>query len=334
MLSRADSLGVHRLLFFLIAVVAQVCQHGAVRARHVAAMVGAATAACLAPLSAPAQPVYAQPCPDVEVVFARGTTEDPGVGPTGQAFVDALRARVGTKSMGVYPVDYPATTDFPTALDGIRDASAYVESTAANCPNTKMVLGGFSQGAAVMGFVTANVIPDGAPEGVPNPMPPDVASHVAAVALFGKPNARFMRAISQPEIEIGPPYAAKTIDLCVPDDFVCSNGRDFNAHMEYAETGMVDQAADFTASRVLAESGPATPSQPLAPAAPAPLPPAPAAPAPQPLAPAAPAPQPPAPAPPPPESPAPAPPPFNALRPLPPGTLLRCDTTCHIIGPA
>jgi hypothetical protein len=102
--------------------------------------------------------------------------------------------------------------------------------------------------------------------------------------------------------------------LCVPDDFVCSNGRDFNAHMEYAETGMVDQAADFTASRVLAESGPATPPQPLAPAAPAP--------------------QPPAPAPPPPESPAPAPPPFNALRPLPPGTLLRCDTTCHIIGPA
>ena len=89
--------------------------------------------------------------------------------------MDALRARVGTKSMGVYPVDYPATTDFPTALDGIRDASAYVESTAANCPNTKMVLGGFSQGAAVMGFVTANVIPDGAPEGVPNPMPPDVA---------------------------------------------------------------------------------------------------------------------------------------------------------------
>ena len=153
----------------------QVCQHCAVRARHIAAMVGAATAAGLAPLSAPVPSASAQPCPDVEVVFARGTTEEPGVGPTGQAFVDALRARIGTKSMGVYPVDYPATTDFPTALDGIRDASAHVESTATNCPNTKMVLGGFSQGAAVMGFVTANVIPDGAPEGVPNPMPPDVA---------------------------------------------------------------------------------------------------------------------------------------------------------------
>ena len=33
-------------------------------------------------------------CPDVEVVFARGTFEPPGVGATGQAFVDALRARL------------------------------------------------------------------------------------------------------------------------------------------------------------------------------------------------------------------------------------------------
>ena len=311
----------------------RVCQHCAVKARQLVVIVGAATAASLAPLSAPVPSASAQPCPDVEVIFARGTTEDPGVGPTGQAFVDALRTRMGTKSMGVYPVDYPATTDFPTALDGIRDASAHVESTAATCPNTTMVLGGFSQGAAVMGFVTANVIPDRAPEGVPNPMPPDVANHVAAVALFGKPNARFMRAINQPEIQIGPPYAAKTIDLCVPDDFVCSSGGDFNAHMEYAETGMVDQAADFTASRVRAISAPTAPLQSPAPAAPAPQPPAPAAPAPQPPPPAAPAPQPPAPAPPPADPAAPAPPPFNALRPLPPGTLLRCDTTCHIIGP-
>jgi cutinase len=297
----------------------------------------------LAPLSAAVPSASAAPCSDVEVVFARGTTEDPGVGPTGQAFVDALRARLGAKSMGVYGVDYPATTDFPTALDGIRDASAHVEATAANCPNTKMVLGGFSQGAAVMGFVTANVIPDGAPEGVPNPMPPDVANHVAAVALFGKPNARFMRAINQPEVQVGPLYAAKTIDLCVPEDLVCSTGRSFNAHMEYAAMGMVDEAAAFTANRLAATSGPAAPPQAPAPAppqAPAPAAPAPAAPppAPAPVAPPpapAPAAPPPAPAPAaPPPAPAPAPPAINALRPLPPGTLLSCDTVCHIIGPA
>jgi len=41
----------------------------------------------------------AQECPDVEVLFARGTNEAPGVGPTGQAFVDALRTRIGDQSL-------------------------------------------------------------------------------------------------------------------------------------------------------------------------------------------------------------------------------------------
>jgi cutinase len=242
----------HWPLILSVATAVAVCQHWAVRTRHIAVVVGAVTVASWALLRAPVPSASAEPCPDVEVVFARGTTEEPGVGPTGQAFVDALRPRVGAKSIGVYPVDYPATIDFPTAVDGIYDASDHVRSMAANCPNTKLVLGGFSQGAAVMGFVTANVIPDGAPAGVPNPMPPDVADRVAAVALFGKPNTRFMRAINEPLIEVGPLYADKTIDLCVPDDPICSSGSDFSAHtpLQYVETGMVDQAATFAASRL------------------------------------------------------------------------------------
>ena len=38
-------------------------------------------------------------CSDVEVVFARGTFEAPGVGATGQAFVDALSARLGASDV-------------------------------------------------------------------------------------------------------------------------------------------------------------------------------------------------------------------------------------------
>lgn len=227
-------------------------------------LIGSATMTSFSPLAIPS--ASAQPCPDVEVVFARGTAEAPGVGPTGEAFVNSLRSRIGSQSMDVYPVDYPATTEFPKAIDGIRDASARIESMAANCPNTNVVLGGFSQGAAVAGFVTANVIPDGAPEGVPNPMPPDVSKRVAAVALLGKPNERFMRAINQPQVDVGPLYADKTVELCVPDDFVCSTGRDFNAHTQYAETGMVDQAASFAAARLAATSVPAATPETPAPA--------------------------------------------------------------------
>jgi cutinase len=309
------------------------CKHYAVRARHIAVFIGAATVASWAPLGAPCPSASAQPCPDVEVVFARGTTEQPGVGPTGQAFVDSLRTRASTKSIDVYPVNYPATTDFPTAIDGIRDASAHVRSEAATCPNTQMVLGGYSQGAAVMGFVTDNVIPDGAPEGVPNPMPPDVANHVAAVALFGKPSDMFMRVIGAPPVNVGPLYEAKTIDLCVPADPICSAGTDLNVHTQYQEDGLVDQAATYVAGHIAA-SAPTAPAQSPAPAAPAqsPVPaaqpPAPAAPPPAPAAPP-PAPAAPPPAPAPPQSPVSATPRPTSVQ-LPTGSLMRCQVGCQV----
>jgi hypothetical protein len=105
----------------------------------------------------------AQPCPDVEVVFARGTDEPPGVGPEGQAFVDALGSRVSGRSFGVQPVNYPATDQWATGIDGVR----------------------------------------------------------------------------------------KTIQLCVPEDPVCSDGMNFAAHKTYAsETSMIDKGADFAAGRL------------------------------------------------------------------------------------
>ena len=134
-----------------------------------------------------------------------------------------------------------------------------------------MVLGGFCQGAAVMGFVTANVVPDGvSASDVPAPMPPDVANHIAAVALFGKPSTRFMHAINDPPIVIGPEYVAKTIDLCVNDDLACdSAGRSFSARNEYIETGMVDQGATFVVSQLQDSWAAEVPAPPSA-AAPAP----------------------------------------------------------------
>ena len=204
-----------------------------------------------APVATPVSPG----CPDVQVVFARGTTEAPGLGAMGQAFVDDLQTRVGNKSVGVYPVDYPASPDFPTAVEGITDASTHVQQIATTCPATKIVLGGYSQGAAVMGFVTTELIPDGVSVSeVPQPMTPEVADHVAAIALLGTPSERFMNVIKQPPVKIGSLYQAKTIELCVPNDFVCSAaGNDIGAHARYISDGLVVQAADFAASK-LAES--------------------------------------------------------------------------------
>jgi cutinase len=212
-------------------------------------------------VGAPAPTVSAQPCPDVEVVFARGTGEPPGVGGIGQAFVTALGSRVGGKSVNVYPVNYDASSDFSggvafakTVVDGIRDAGNHVQSTAANCPNTRVVLGGYSQGALVSGFVTSAAVPKEVPQEyasyVPQPLPPAVSNHVAAVVLFGTPSNEFLRDAGAPPITIGPLYAAKTLQLCVPDDNICDGappGPPGIAHTLYAANGLVDQGADYAA---------------------------------------------------------------------------------------
>jgi len=226
--------------------------------RFLASAVVAASGLGVSVLTAATPSASAQPCPDVQVVFARGTDDPPGVGSTGQAFIDSLRPRVAARSLDVYPVDYPATHDWTsTGEAGIRDAGAHVVSMAHDCPNTKMVLGGYSQGAAVMGFVTSAVVPNGIdPATVPKPMDPEVANHVSSVVLFSVPNDRAMNFFGEPPVVIGPLYQAKTIQVCAPEDPICADGMNFAAHDNYASNGaVIDQGAAFAASH-LAEAPP------------------------------------------------------------------------------
>jgi cutinase len=198
-------------------------------------------------------------CPSIEVVFARGTMEAPGVGATGQAFVDALNARLPGKTIDVYAVNYPASLDFGRAADGIVDASNRVETIAASCPTTKIVLGGYSQGAAVVGYTTTDTVPAGfaLPAGITGPMPPAIAPHVAAVVLFGTPDTWFLNLVDHdaPPITIGQLYGSKTLQLCATGDPVCfPGGLNRAAHSSYKDNGMADQAADFATHQLGAPS--------------------------------------------------------------------------------
>jgi cutinase len=117
-------------------------------------------------------------CPAVEVVFARGRTEPAGVGILGNAFVSALRSKTD-KNIGVYAVRYPADNEIDV---GANDMSAHVQSMANNCPDTRLVLGGYSLGAAVTDVVLAVPMQF---FGFKNPLPAGADQHIAAVALFG-----------------------------------------------------------------------------------------------------------------------------------------------------
>lgn len=212
------------------------------------ATVGASLMAVVA-----AGPVAAEPaCADVEVVFARGTTERPGPGSVGTAFVDALRSQSG-KNVQVYPVNYPASQDWPTVVVGVNDAGTRIRQVTAECPDTSVVLGGFSQGAAVAQLVTADppaIPPTSFAFGTTTPLSDEAAERVDAVVLFGKPNDRMLFLIGQPNVPVGAAFVPKTLDLCAVNDPVCSGGLDPVAHNLYTSNGMVAEAAAYAAARV------------------------------------------------------------------------------------
>jgi cutinase len=204
------------------------------------------TATALTPIAMPR--AAAAPCSEVEVVFARGRTEPPGTGQIGQAFVNALRARTD-KNVGFYAVNYPADTEI---IQGANDMSRHIQRMAANCPNTRLVLGGYSLGAAVTDVVVAVPAPI---FGYDNPLPLGMDSHIAAVALFGNGTRKVLGPVSA----LSPLYGDKTIDLCTADDPICNNNLDFNTwvgnwpshqYAAYVDAGLVDQAATFVASRL------------------------------------------------------------------------------------
>lgn len=203
----------------------------------------------VAPVVSPASrliPSAAAACPAVEVVFARGRMESPGVGVLGNSFISALRSKT-SKNIGTYAVQYPADTEVDI---GANDMSAHIQSMMNNCPGTRLVLGGYSLGAAVTDVVLA----------VPfdfftfkNPLPPGADTHIAAIALFGNGMA-WVGPISN----FSPVYRDRTIELCHGADPICNPAdpdtwRDnWPSHLAnaYIQAGMASQAADFVSSRI------------------------------------------------------------------------------------
>lgn len=209
--------------------------------RPVAGLAAAALAAAVLLLAPPLTPSARAGCPDVEVIFARGTGEPPGLGRVGTALVDALRQQ-SHRNVGAYGVNYPASKDFLAATNGASDASNHVQQMANNCPSTKLVLGGYSQGAAVIDILTADPLPT---LGFNRPLPADAAEHVAAVTLFGNPSGRAGGLMTV----LSPRFGDRILNLCNQGDPICSGGTVWKAHLGYVP-GLTNQAASFVVGRL------------------------------------------------------------------------------------
>lgn len=217
--------------------------------RWVVAVSSAAASILLAATLQPAGAIPsagAAPCPDVEVIFARGRIEPPGAGIIGDTFTDDLQAKVN-KNINLYAVNYPANTQ---ADLGANDIGQRIRYNLANCPKTRLVLGGYSLGAAATDIAMAVPIPV---LGFKSPLPSGAPSHIAAVALFGN-GTQWLGPITA----FNPVFTDRTIELCHGSDPICNpadpetwagNWPDHLAHA-YVDSGLVNRAANFVAARL------------------------------------------------------------------------------------
>jgi cutinase len=189
----------------------------------------------------------ADDCADAEVVFARGTDEPKGMGRVGDAFADALREQATGMNIATYGVNYDAGKLQLHGGDGAKDAIAHIKSTVASCPDTKIVLGGYSQGANIVNIVAGNTI-GGIKWG--DGLPPSLADNVVAVATFGN----FANRAGDILPSASPLFTGKAIDLCNPADPIChaGPGNAWSGHTEGYVPAYTNQAAAFAASKLLA----------------------------------------------------------------------------------
>ena len=172
------------------------------------------------------------------------------MGKVGDAFVDSLRQQTGGMNIDTYGVNYAASKLQLHGGDGANDTINRVKQAVAKCPSTKIVLGGYSQGASVMDIVA------GVPIGGINwgtSLPSDLASHVVAVATFGDVADRAGGSLPTQSAMFG----SEAIDLCNPNDPIChaGPGNDWEGHTEGYVPVYTTQAAAYVASRLLAGTG-------------------------------------------------------------------------------
>lgn len=137
---------------------------------------------------------------------------------TGPSFFTALRNYInGTSTMAVQGVPYPASIGGFLAGGSPLGSGVMADlanKTASACPNTKIIMAGYSQGAQVVHNAMEKVAAMSNTTGTNNV---DVASRVSSVVLFGDPrNGTAVAGVDQ----------ARVLSLCNAQDDICAKGGD------------------------------------------------------------------------------------------------------------
>jgi cutinase len=236
-------------------------------------MIRFAAVVCMALLLLPPAAASAreETCTDVTVIGVAGSGQGGGTGPQVRAVADRVEGilTAARRTVSVRALDYPAIDLVRTlglalfdgryreSVDaGITNLEAEVIATTAACPETAVVIIGYSQGAQVARNTLSRLSP---------------AARVAAVALIADPTTTLddgvvrIGAVGSDRGTLGAVSVplrirSRTIDICAPGDVFCGGGRlVIGAHGNGYGAPLSDQAASriavLASSTVAARSG-------------------------------------------------------------------------------
>ncbi|KAI1849536.1 hypothetical protein JX265_013651 [Neoarthrinium moseri] len=198
----------------------------------------------------------AQQCPTgsgVGMIVARASTEAPGTGIIG-AVADDVAVQIPGST--ITAVDYPATLQNYQSSEGqgVAAMTQLVQNFTASCPDAKMVLMGYSQGAQVAMDVLCGTSETGFAT-----TEPVASDNVAAVVLMGDPSFTPDQAFNAgtatnegrfPRQDIASCGATDRIaSFCNAGDTFCDSGLSLQVHLSYVQTNGAD-ATKFIISKV------------------------------------------------------------------------------------
>ncbi|RAH59499.1 cutinase-domain-containing protein [Aspergillus piperis CBS 112811] len=159
-------------------------------------------------------------CKKLTFIFARGTTEIGNMGTVVGPEVASELASLTGNQVTVQGVNYPADWEGNVSLgsSGGPTMASYVKEALQQCPNTKVVLGGYSQGSMVVHYAANQLSAD----------------QLSGAVLFGDPL----------KMEgVGKLSSSKVKEFCASGDPVCENGVNVMAHLTYGSDAK--EAAQF-----------------------------------------------------------------------------------------
>ncbi|ERT00792.1 hypothetical protein HMPREF1624_02025 [Sporothrix schenckii ATCC 58251] len=172
-------------------------------------------------------------CPQLHVIAARETTAPPGFGSASTLVDLILKAFPGATSEAiVYPAAGNSNRSYSLSVTaGVLAVLAQVTQFAAQCPETVLVMHGYSQGAQILDNAFC-----GGPDGdsllaTPPLIQTAIGKNVAAIIMMG--NATAPGFAARPVGFQCPLYQARIQSYCDSPDPFCANGTDAAFHQGY-----------------------------------------------------------------------------------------------------